>query len=144
MRCDVGHNIAAQNKDSDPAKVLALGDPSLLTCPDCHGALVQLREEGPLRFRCHTGHAFTANSLIASLGESTEDTLWSALRALHEKIMILRHMAGHSREKREPGEAAKLMLEARRMQQQARLVRKALLADDDAIERPAAREHGAK
>ena len=132
-------DIAALNKDSDPSKVLALGDPSLLTCPDCHGALVQLRDEGPLRFRCHTGHAFTANSLIASLSESTEDTLWSALRALHEKVMILQHMARHSRERDHPGEAAKLMREAHRIRQRAQLVRKALLGDDGAAERPAAR-----
>jgi two-component system chemotaxis response regulator CheB len=41
-----------------------LGPPSLFTCPECHGALVKLRDQHPLRFRCHTGHAFTAVSRL--------------------------------------------------------------------------------
>src|SRR5262249_52473712 len=32
------------------------------TCPTCHGALWELTEGDLLRFRCHTGHAFGAES----------------------------------------------------------------------------------
>lgn len=40
--------------------IMDWGDPAVFTCAECHGALVQL-EEGPIvRFRCHTGHAYTA------------------------------------------------------------------------------------
>jgi two-component system chemotaxis response regulator CheB len=63
-------DIAAH--EGTASDVLKLGVPSLFTCPECHGALLQIGEEGPMRFRCHTGHAFTANSLVAALGESTE------------------------------------------------------------------------
>lgn len=119
--------IAAQDNDRDPAALLKLGDPSLFTCPECHGALVQVFDDAPLRFRCHTGHAFTANSLAATLGENTEDTLWTALRALQENVMLLRHMAAHSRDGEEHEEAAKLLREARDIQQRAKLVRQALL-----------------
>jgi two-component system, chemotaxis family, protein-glutamate methylesterase/glutaminase len=123
--------------------VLKLGVPSLFTCPECHGALLQIGEEAPMRFRCHTGHAFTANSLVAALGESTEEALWSTLRALQEKVMLLRHMAAHARATRKASEAAVLLQEARQIQQRARLVRQALLLDDaapsrNAILRPAA------
>jgi two-component system, chemotaxis family, protein-glutamate methylesterase/glutaminase len=121
-------DIAAH--EGDASDVLKLGVPSLFTCPECHGALLRIGEEGPMRFRCHTGHAFTANSLVAALGESTEEALWSTLRALQEKVMLLRHMATHARATRNASEAALLLQEARQIQQRARLVRQALLLDD--------------
>ena len=74
-----------------------LGKPSPLTCPDCHGALFEITSEPSLkRYRCHTGHAFTADSLLASIEESTENMLWSAVRALQEKAILLHHLATHA------------------------------------------------
>ena len=48
-----------------------------------------------MRFRCHTGHAFTADSLLAALTEPTEDALWNAVRVIEESAMLLAHMADH-------------------------------------------------
>jgi two-component system chemotaxis response regulator CheB len=120
--------MAAPNQVGDPAELLQFGAASLFTCPDCHGALVQLRETGPLRFRCHTGHAFTADSLVASLSESAEEALWSTFRALQEKVMLLRHMAKHAR-KSDETQANKLLREAHSIHARANLVRQALLSD---------------
>jgi two-component system chemotaxis response regulator CheB len=61
-----------------------LGDPSLFTCPDCHGALIRVKGAEPARFRCHTGHAYTLESLVRSAGERVEFELWDAVRALEE------------------------------------------------------------
>jgi two-component system chemotaxis response regulator CheB len=108
----------------------------LFTCPDCHGALVALREQGPLRFRCHTGHAFTADSLVASLNESTEEALWGTFRALQEKVMLLRHMATHAHE-RDEAQAKKLLHEAHDIQRRATLVRQVLLSEKSAEPRAA-------
>src|SRR3712207_8151045 len=47
--------------------VLKLGGPSNYACPECHGVLLQLKEENRIRFRCHTGHAYSLESLIAEL-----------------------------------------------------------------------------
>jgi two-component system chemotaxis response regulator CheB len=68
------------------------GYPSLLTCPDCGGVLLQLKDE-PLRFRCHTGHAFTAATLAATLREKSDDRLWTALRVLQEQKFLLQQGA---------------------------------------------------
>jgi two-component system chemotaxis response regulator CheB len=70
--------------------VLQLGPPSPYTCPECHGVLVRVDPEGVPRFRCHTGHAFSLDSLLASVSDDVEATLWSALRALEESILLLR------------------------------------------------------
>ena len=74
---------------------MSLGEASAFTCPECHGALIEITNGKLVRFRCHTGHAFSINSLLA---ESTENTLWSAVRAIDENIMLLDHMAQHARQ----------------------------------------------
>lgn len=70
-----------------------LGPPTLLTCPECHGALVSIKEGKLERFRCHTGHAFTASDLLAEISKATEDSLWNTIRGLEEAIMILEQAA---------------------------------------------------
>lgn len=77
-------------------KLRQIGEPSALTCPDCHGALTLLRGDGPSRFRCHTGHAFTEQALLAGLAKNTETGFWSAMRSLQEEAILKRHMASHS------------------------------------------------
>jgi two-component system chemotaxis response regulator CheB len=74
------------------AGVMDLGKVSKYTCPDCHGVLVQM-EEGPIvRFRCHTGHAFSLKTLIAEVNASIDTGLWDAIRAVEERVMLLRQM----------------------------------------------------
>src|SRR5688572_5924505 len=60
------------------------GPPSKLTCPDCGGALWELKEKALVRYRCHVGHGFSSESLRDGMDEKLEDTLWSALRAIEE------------------------------------------------------------
>jgi two-component system chemotaxis response regulator CheB len=72
----------------------AIGRPSTFTCPDCGGSLWQIAGVSPQRFLCHTGHAFSLEALISSQSLATDETLWSALRALQEKReLLLRAMA---------------------------------------------------
>jgi two-component system chemotaxis response regulator CheB len=60
--------------------------------------LFQLREGPPLRFRCHTGHAYSAESLVADVNEAIEVSLYTALRALEEGWLLLQHVATHQPE----------------------------------------------
>lgn len=71
-----------------------VGSPSGFTCPDCNGALFELKEAGPLRFLCHTGHAFSLQSLAATQEVASDAILWAGLRAVQEKEAILRRLAG--------------------------------------------------
>ena len=66
------------------AGVLRLGEPSNYACPECHGVLLQLNEENRIRFRCHTGHAYSAESLVAEMDEAIEESLWNAIRSVEE------------------------------------------------------------
>jgi two-component system, chemotaxis family, protein-glutamate methylesterase/glutaminase len=71
----------------------SVGQPSTLTCPDCGGSLWEINESKPLRYRCHTGHAFSARSLENAQVDLAEHALWSSVRALKEREMLLRRLA---------------------------------------------------
>ena len=74
------------------AGVMKLGKVSGYTCPDCHGVLVEIEEGSIVRFRCHTGHAFSAKTLLAEVNEAIDAGLWDTLRAIEERVMLLRQM----------------------------------------------------
>jgi two-component system chemotaxis response regulator CheB len=78
------------------AGVLALGTPSMFSCPECHGVLLQIESENLARFRCHTGHAYSIQSLMADIEEGIEDALWSAIRAIEEQVLLMQQLAGHA------------------------------------------------
>ncbi|KHK90751.1 chemotaxis protein CheB [Novosphingobium malaysiense] len=70
-----------------------LGNLSPYNCPDCNGVLWRI-EDGPVtRFRCHTGHAYTQNSLDALQEEKLERSMYDTLRSLRERAALLREMA---------------------------------------------------
>jgi two-component system chemotaxis response regulator CheB len=75
--------------------IMEMGEMAAFTCPSCHGALVMIKEGGRVRYRCHTGHAFTASALLAGITESVEETLWQAMRGLEETSMLLQHIGEH-------------------------------------------------
>ena len=85
-------------KEQDPLKigVEQLGAPSAIACPECHGVLREWSEDQRLRFRCHTGHAYSADSLLAEIGEGVEASMWNAIRALQEGSMLMRRLAAHA------------------------------------------------
>lgn len=90
LRIEVG---IAREENPLGLGVTTLGEASLLTCPECHGSLVQFEEGGALRFRCHTGHAYTATSLLAEQATSTENQAYQLQRAIEESVLLMRQMA---------------------------------------------------
>lgn len=130
-------NIARENQARE-AGVQKLGEPSIYACPECHGVLLQMKDGAPLRFRCHTGHAYTVESLLAEQSEGIEDSLWNAIRALEERVLLLRQAADHAREAHLEDEPSLRDL-ADEAQRRADLVRKAVMQDEDDVVAEAAR-----
>jgi len=87
-------NIAKEQKALE-AGVLQLGEPSNYACPECHGVLLQRKEGTLFRFRCHTGHAYSIESLLTDIDEKMDDALWNSIRAFEEGELFMRHMAEH-------------------------------------------------
>jgi two-component system chemotaxis response regulator CheB len=113
--------------------IAKLGSPSIFTCPECHGTLLQLKEDGRTRYRCHTGHAYSADSLLSEVTESVEETLWSAIRNIDESAMLMRHMAEHVRESDAPA-AERFLEKARDAERRSQLVRRAVFDHENLSE----------
>ena len=84
-------------KEANPldAGIQKISEPSVFACPECHGVLLRLKEAGPIRFRCHTGHAYSLESLLADISDGIEDAMWNVIRALEEGELLMRAMAEH-------------------------------------------------
>lgn len=111
--------------------IMNWGEPSIYACPECHGVLLQLKEGGNPRFRCHTGHAYSVDSLLAEFGEKTEESLWSAIRAIEEGVLLMRDLAKHFGEQHNADDADALHRKADESQQRANLVRRAVMTHDN-------------
>jgi two-component system, chemotaxis family, protein-glutamate methylesterase/glutaminase len=77
--------------------VMGLGQLTAYTCPECNGVLVEVKEGGLLRFRCHTGHGYSVNSLLDEVTESIEANLYAVMRGIEEAALIMQQMAQRSR-----------------------------------------------
>ena len=106
-----------------------LGDPvrvSPITCPECHGAMQEILDGELVRYRCHTGHAFTLETLGSIHGEAWERALYSALRAQQERAHVVGRMAAKARERGAGREAAQLGQRAASYEEGAELLRRLL------------------
>lgn len=72
--------------------VLRLGELSRYTCPECHGVLVQIVEGSIVRFRCRSGHAFSIQTLLAEVSDAIDAGLWATVRAMEERLLLLRQL----------------------------------------------------
>lgn len=105
------------------------GQPSGFACPDCGGALWDLKDSQGLRFRCRTGHAYSAESLLAQQENALEAALWSGLRALEEQADLADRMAQRSRRQRQTISAERFAAKAQEAKDNAALIRQLLLSD---------------
>lgn len=89
-RMELENRIAMARRFATDIGAEALGPPSGYTCPDCNGALISVNEGN---YRCHVGHAWTAEALLRARDEEVESALWVALRSLQEKAKLSRRLA---------------------------------------------------
>jgi len=126
-------NRIAGDDNAIEAGVKKLGDPSSYACPECHGVLLQLKDENPLRFRCHTGHAYSVQSLLAEISEKMEESLWSAIRSFEEGAMLLRQMADHAHEGEKDNTPEELLRQAQDTKRRAELLKQALTGNGNPL-----------
>ena len=85
--------LALNRGEATMENITAIATPSTLTCPDCGGSLWEMKHAKPLRYRCHTGHAYTAISLARAQQDGSELALRSSVRVLRERELLLRRVA---------------------------------------------------
>lgn len=112
--------------ETDP-RVLPEGKICTLTCPDCGGTLWEVHEGNLMRFGCHIGHNYSAQSLLALQDENVEIALWTALRALKERSQLLTKLAAKAGRLDRLHMGRQYEMQAKELEQQAELLRDVLL-----------------
>lgn len=107
-----------------------LGAPSSFACPDCHGVLAKIVDGNLVRYRCHTGHAYSTDSLMAAITEKVEESLYNAIRGMDESILLFNHIGDHYAEANQPKLAAAYFKKANEAVERSNLVRKAVLSHE--------------
>jgi two-component system, chemotaxis family, protein-glutamate methylesterase/glutaminase len=118
--------IAAEENAVEKS-VMDFGELSPFTCPECHGVLSGLYDGDLVRYRCHTGHAYTVAALMASLTEKVEDYLYNATRGMDETIILLNHLGDHYAEANQPQLAALFFKKAKQAADRSQFVRQAVM-----------------
>jgi two-component system chemotaxis response regulator CheB len=111
-----------------------IGKLSPYTCPSCHGSLWEVFDEHVLRFRCHTGHGFSADSLDGEQKDVLENALFGALRALQENARLARTVAATSRQQQREGMARVYEEKAAENDSNADVIRDILLRSRSEVE----------
>jgi two-component system chemotaxis response regulator CheB len=73
------------------------GRPSVFSCPECHGTLWEVEENGLLRFRCRVGHVYSPDSMLSAQTDEVDRALWTALRTLDERAALSHKLAERGR-----------------------------------------------
>lgn len=139
---DISEHLETANE-----QVTRLGELAPLTCPECAGPLVKMADAAVHRYRCFTGHAFSAETLLADQQHRVERALWAAVRSLEERGHTLLALANASRGSGYTKGAQPLEREATQLRDYAQTLRAILLAPREMAELPKAEaeaEAGAK
>lgn len=110
--------------------IMKFGELTPYTCPECHGVLSALKDGQISRYRCHTGHAFSADSLLATITEGIEDSLYNAVRGIEESVMLLNHIGDHFAEVNQLKLAGVYFRKAQEAEMRANLIRSSVLTHE--------------
>ncbi len=69
-----------------------MSKPSGLNCPACRSALYELNDKRVLRFRCRSGHAYSAQSLLSGQADNREALASTLFGALIEETTLAKRM----------------------------------------------------
>jgi two-component system chemotaxis response regulator CheB len=111
-------------------KLQRFGELSAYACPDCKGVLAEIKEGGLTRYRCHTGHAYSADSLLAAITENVEESLWNAIRSIEESMLLLNEIGDLYASRNEPGLAAAYFQKAIEADERRQLIRSLVLVHE--------------
>lgn len=117
----------ACHDDAFKLGIIDKGELTSFACPDCHGAMTKLIEGNLIRFRCHTGHAYTISSLLAEVTESVENMLYQAMRGLEETNMLLKNLGEYFDQTGKPDIAELFLQKSQETGKQARIIHDSIL-----------------
>jgi two-component system, chemotaxis family, protein-glutamate methylesterase/glutaminase len=103
-----------------------LDDPVAVTCPDCGGALRRTELGRLTQYRCHIGHVYTAEVMVAAQFAALEWSLGAAMRSLSERGELCRQMADKARDAGDADAAAQWVVAMQEGKERTSLLRQLL------------------
>src|SRR5215210_878548 len=100
-----------------------VGTQTDLTCPGCGGSIWEVHTEGVPILRCHVGHAYALESFASERSLAIESALWTAVRALEEKQILLTRLGEQATLDGRDRSAATFLARAEGLQRQAEGIR---------------------
>jgi two-component system chemotaxis response regulator CheB len=94
-----------------------------ISCPSCGGSLAQTSGLGQQQYKCHVGHRFNPDTLLAAHDGEVESVLWTAVRALQEKALLRRRMHAGASSRAIESLSARWLDEALECERQAESIR---------------------
>jgi two-component system, chemotaxis family, protein-glutamate methylesterase/glutaminase len=120
----------AEQGSAFEAGIMRFGTLTPYSCPECLGVLSAIKDGNLTRYRCHTGHAFSGDSLLATITERIEDSLYAAIRGIEESVMLLNHIGDHIAELNQPKLAAVYFQKAKEAEARGQLIRQVVLSHE--------------
>jgi two-component system, chemotaxis family, protein-glutamate methylesterase/glutaminase len=112
---------AALENGAQPGKL------SALTCPECRGPLWEIQDGELVRFRCRSGHAFSADSMIEGQDVALEDALWYAYNILLESALTADRLAWDSTARSHTVIASRFTERAHEARRRAAVIRRVIM-----------------
>jgi two-component system chemotaxis response regulator CheB len=108
-----------------------IGKRSVLACPDCHGVMWEIDEGELIRYRCHEGHAYSAEIMSLALDENLKRAFGSALRALDERTALAKKLQMQATASGRSLAAKSWSDKAREFEEEARVIRDSIRRSDE-------------
>jgi two-component system chemotaxis response regulator CheB len=121
----------ARGGRGDMSEMDRIGRRSVFACPDCHGVMWEIDEGELVRYRCHVGHAYTAEQMSLALDENLTRALSTALRALDERIAIAKRLQKQASDAGRTHTAEFWAGKARECEEEAKIIRGSVRRTDE-------------
>jgi len=109
-----------------------IGSYAGVSCPECHGPMWKIHDEKLHRYRCHVGHAYTAQAMAEGQIEAQETHLWQALRLMKERVSLIWEMRCHAENDKRSSDAESSDAKIKQLQNNIALVQ-AMLEEQDHV-----------
>jgi two-component system chemotaxis response regulator CheB len=107
------------------------GKVSVFSCPECGGCMWQVDDNKLLRFNCHVGHSYYAESLLADQAEALNAALWTAVRIFKEQSLLARQLAGQHLQQANGEAAGRFQEQAEQADRYGSLIEQYLLGGEE-------------
>jgi two-component system, chemotaxis family, protein-glutamate methylesterase/glutaminase len=118
---------AMSMKDMD-----AIGTHAGVSCPECHGPIWRIKDGNLQRYRCHVGHAYSADTMVAGQVEAQETHLWQALRLMKERMSLIWEVRARAQDDDRDKEVGAYDLKVKQLQKNIALIQLMVEEEDTA------------